>query len=444
MVVHWRHFLLLALLAGVCQGGDQAARRRTAVVEVFENAKDSVVNIASTQTVQMRSSLGFDALFEDLFDLPPRVRRYRQHSVGSGFVLHSAGYIVTNAHVVARTAERKVIFADKREYDAKIEAMDRRHDLAILKIDTGGVALEPIRLGTSSDLMVGETVIAIGNALGYQHSVTSGVVSALNRSFEVGDDFSFEGLIQTDASINPGNSGGPLLNVLGELIGINTAIRADAQNIGFAIPVDQLRKLLPQMLRVERRSNIVTGLTVSDGRPCVVTQVAADSAAAGAGLQVGDRITRLGDLAIESGIDFQIAMVGRRGGEAVAMTVVRGDKTLSLTLTPALRPRPDGGKLLAQRLGIHARAVDAKKSRPQRTRGSVGLVVTKVERGSPAARIGIRKGDLIVMIGRHPVSDLDEAGRLLEQVEPSKTISITTRRVSGPFIEQHTRPIRAH
>ena len=444
MVVYGRYFLLLAALAGVYQGGEQTARRRTAVVEVFESARNSVVNISSTQIVQVRSPLGFDSLFEDLFDLPPRVGQYERHSVGSGFVLHASGYIVTNAHVVARTAERKVIFADERKYDATIEAIDRRHDLAILKIDTGAAALEPIKLGTSSDLMVGETVIAIGNALGYQHTVTSGVVSALNRKVEVGDGFAFDGLIQTDASINPGNSGGPLLNVLGDLIGINTAIRANAENIGFAIPVDRLRTLLPQMLRVERRANIVTGLRVSDGRPCLVTQVAADSAAAEAGLQKDDRITRLAGQAIEGGIDYQIAMVGRRGGEPVKMTVVRGDQTLELTMTPAQRPKPDGGKLLAQRFGVHARNAPAKKTRRQRTTQSAGLMVTKVEQNSPAARIGIRRGDVIVMIGRHPVANLDEAGRLLEQVEPGQTVSITSRRVSGRFIEQQTRPIRAY
>lgn len=441
---YFRYFLLLILLVGVCQADDADARRRTAVVEVFENAKNSVVNISSTQIVQVRSSLGFDSLFENLFDLPSRVHRYKRHSVGSGFVLHSDGYIVTNAHVVARTVECKVIFADKREYDAKIEAMDRRHDLAILKVELDAAAMEPIKLGVSSDLMVGETVIAIGNALGYQHTVTSGVVSALNRTIEAGDEFSFKGLIQTDASINPGNSGGPLLNVLGELIGINTAIRADAQNIGFAIPVDQLRRLVPQMLRVERRANIVTGLTVSDGRPCVVTQVAAESAAARARLQVGDRITRLAGQVIESGIDFQIAMVGQRSGEAVKVKVLRGDKTLLLRLIPVQRLRPDGGKLLAERFGIHAQAINVKKSSQERMRGSVGLVVTRVDRGSPAARIGIRKHDVIVMIGRHPVSALDEAGRLLEQIQPGQMISISTRRVSGPFIEQHTRQIRAY
>ena len=243
------------------------AQRRTPVVEVFDGAKDAVVNISSTQIVKTRSPFGIDQFFNDIFDLPTRPRQFKRTSVGSGFVLHQAGYIVTNAHVVARTAEQKVIFADQREYDAQVVATDHEHDLAVLKIDPPQ-PLVPLRLGSSDDLMVGETAIAIGNPLGYQHTVTAGVISALDRTLELRGDLSFEGLIQTDASINPGNSGGPLLNVLGELIGINTAIRGDAQNIGFAIPVDQLRDILPDLLDVERRYRIYTGLKIPGQTPC--------------------------------------------------------------------------------------------------------------------------------------------------------------------------------
>ncbi|MDP7348694.1 MAG: trypsin-like peptidase domain-containing protein, partial [Phycisphaeraceae bacterium] len=213
---------------------DLAVNRRTPVVRVFEQSRNAVVNISTTQIVQLRDPLGFD-LFEQFFHMPRR-RTFRRQSVGSGFVLHEAGYIVTNAHVVARTAERKVLFADERAFDAQVVALDHEHDLAVLKIDADG-PLATLPLGTSHDLMVGETVIAIGNPLGLSDTVTAGVISAVDRELEFGDGKSFKGLIQTDASINPGNSGGPLLNILGDLIGVNTAMRGDAQNIGFAIPV---------------------------------------------------------------------------------------------------------------------------------------------------------------------------------------------------------------
>ena len=174
-------------------------------------------------------------------------RRVTRQSAGSGFIIHPDGYLVTNAHVIARTTEQSVIFANGREYDARVVASDPQRDLAILKIDAG-VPLPTLPLGRSDDLMQGETVIAIGNPLGLQHTVTAGVVSATDRSIEVNGGLAFEGLIQTDASINPGNSGGPLLDLRGRVIGMNTAIKPQANSIGFAIPVIMIRELLPSLL----------------------------------------------------------------------------------------------------------------------------------------------------------------------------------------------------
>jgi serine protease Do len=208
--------LAASILAGLPAAGAEAqasdrARRRSSVVEVFEAARDAVVNISSTEIVEVRHP------FDQFFDRRrrSRPRQYKNTSVGSGFVIHAEGYIVTNAHVVARSTDRTVTFADGREFDAQVVASDREHDVAILKIDATG--LKPLALGRSSDLMTGETVIAIGNPLGYEHTVTAGVVSAINRDLLFSKEHMLRGLIQTDASINPGNSGGPLLNVLGEL-----------------------------------------------------------------------------------------------------------------------------------------------------------------------------------------------------------------------------------
>ena len=157
----------------------------------------------------------------------------------------------------------KVIFADGRELEAEIVAVDTEHDLTVLSVKTHE-PIQAIKLGRSDDLMIGETVIAVGNPLGFQNTVTVGVVSALDRTLRFSDRVSYQGLIQTDASINPGNSGGPLLNINGELIGINTAIRGDAQNIGFAIPVDQLRALLPEILDIERLKRARIGMRLLD------------------------------------------------------------------------------------------------------------------------------------------------------------------------------------
>ena len=216
------------------------ARRRTPLVRVVEQVRDSIVNISASGRVNVPYHDIFDLFFE-------RQRRRTVFSVGSGFVIHESGYIVTNAHVVDASRDLRAAFANGEEYEATTLVSDRAHDLAILRIRPERPVV-PIPMGRSDDLMPGESVIAIGNPLGYANTVTSGIVSALGRRIEFSPDLVYEDLIQTDAAINPGNSGGPLLNILGELVGINTAIKPGAENIGFAIPVDRLRALLPAML----------------------------------------------------------------------------------------------------------------------------------------------------------------------------------------------------
>jgi len=424
---------------------DRLARRRTPVVDVFERTKDSVVNIASTQIIEMRSPGGIGGLFDDIFDFglgQPRVRRFRQTSVGSGFVIHEAGYIVTNAHVVARTAERKIIFDDNGEFDADIVAIDTDRDLAVLKIDPGNRRLKPITLGTSRDLMRGETVVAIGNPLGFAHTVTAGVVSATDRDLPVNDKITFKGLIQTDASINPGNSGGPLLNILGELVGINTAIRADAQNIGFAIPVDDLRRLLPEMLDVERRYRIVTGLRVSGSQACKVTALVADGPAVKAGIELGDVVTRVGDASIRNSIDFYIALIGKRAGQSVPITVRRDGNESTRSLSLAARPKPNGQKLLIERFGIEAAPVTPRVARDIGIDGLKGLLVNRVLPGS-AQQIGLQRGDIILALGRFPTADMDGVGEILEEIRPGQQVQVTILRVTQSGFVRATGTLKA-
>ena len=417
---------------------DAARLRRTPVVDVFESTRDSVVNISSTQVIEVRSPFGFDSLFDFRFEGPEygRRRQIKQTSVGSGFVLHAAGYLVTNAHVVARTAERKAIFADGSEFDAEVVAIDEPHDLAVLKIDPGSRKLDPIRLGSSADLMVGETVIAIGNPLGYQHTVTAGVVSAINRELPVDDDTSLNGLVQTDASINPGNSGGPLLNILGELVGINTAIRADAQNIGFAIPVGQLRELLPGMLDVERRYRVVTGLKVTEanasGSGVAVTEVEPDSPAARAGLRVGESIQGVAGSPVGSVIEYLIALIGKAPGSVVDLTVRLADgSTRQAQLTLGERPRPDGDHLLLQRLGLEARLLDRTEAAELGMPRLRGLLVTGVQLRGPAEAAGLEPGDVLIQLGRHQPQTLDEVGELLEPLAVGDQVDVGVIRIAG-------------
>ncbi len=415
--------------------------RRTPVVEVFEACKEAVVNISATQIIKVQTPMGIDSLFDQLFESPdgsfgPPTQEYKQTSLGSGFVIHSAGYIVTNAHVVARAAQCRVIFADKKEYDATIVANDPQRDLAVLKIEADH-PLKTLRLGHSSDLMIGETAIAIGNPLGYQHTVTAGVVSALDRSIDAGNGVSFKGLIQTDASINPGNSGGPLLNVLGELIGINTAIRGDAQNIGFAIPVDYLRQALPEVLDSERRRRrLVTGLHFAGEGTAKLSRVDADSPAFQAGLEAGDVIIRLNDQPVETIIDFDIALISHHAGDVLHLVWTREEKAYENTLTIAERARPDGAKLLAQKLGLDVEPVSIRLSRSLHLRGLRGLEITNVEEGSPADGIGIRKGDIIDQLGGHQPATIDDAGEILEKASKGEAVPISILRIHGGMIER--------
>ena len=431
--------LVAATYAQEAEDADGIARRRTPTVAVFDACKQSVVNISSTHLVKSRSPIGSGRMFEDFFNWPGQQQRVRKYnSVGSGFVIHKDGYIVTNAHVVARTAERKVIFEDKQEYEAEIVAIDQELDLAVLKIKPDR-ELTPLRLGTSSDLMVGETTIAIGNPMGLQNTVTVGVVSALDRSIRVNQTTAFKGLIQTDASINPGNSGGPLLNVLGELIGVNSAIRGDAQNIGFAIPVDHLRRALPELLDVERRYRFKTGMRIGAVDRCHVLRVDGDSPADRAGVEVGDRVIQLNDRPIDCAIDYHIALIGLKGGDHVTMQLEREGEKIDAELTLEDRPRPDGGALLRERFGIVAESLTAELARQRGMPARIkGLLVTGIEPGSGAARARFRRGDIIHSLGRYAVADMDQAGELLETIQPGQRVSMYIMRISGRTIfQQH-------
>src|SRR5439155_27226771 len=220
----------------------------------------------------------------------------RVNGMGTGIIIDPRGYIVTNHHVVEDVNVLRIRLADGTAASARVVARDLDYDLALLKIDVYR-ALPTIPLGTSQDVMVGETVVAIGNAYGYEHSVTVGVISAIKRDVVLNKEMSYKALIQTDASINPGNSGGPLLNINGELIGVNVAIRAGAQGIGFAIPVDSMLRVAADMMSVRRRSNLVHGLAGRDRvtthqgkivqRELVVEDVEPGSPAARAGVQRG-------------------------------------------------------------------------------------------------------------------------------------------------------------
>ncbi|MEI6541006.1 MAG: trypsin-like peptidase domain-containing protein [Planctomycetota bacterium] len=258
--------------------------------------------------------------------------------MGTGLIIDERGYIVTNYHVIQDVDVITVTLEGGASYEAHPVSYDRKHDLAIIRV-TAVEHLTVMHMGTSSDLMLAETVYAIGNAFGYEHTVTAGIVSQLHRDVEVDETQSYENLIQTDASINPGNSGGPLINLNGEVIGINVAIRSGAQRIGFAIPIDDARLTIARLMSVEKLNGISHGLGTKDiksaeEKKLVVEQVAAESAADLCGIKVGDVIRSIRGITVLDGTDLERSLLDLPRGKVVDVIVVRDgrDQTLQLTL----------------------------------------------------------------------------------------------------------------
>ncbi len=408
--------LALALLTQPLFAGDDTKPRgvpasnlrRTPVVEVVDKNKAAVVNIFSERTVTRENR---EKQLE-LMQLQQRV-----NGMGTGVVIDPRGYILTNHHVVEDVQLLRVKLHDGTSVNARIVAREPSEDLAVIKIDAGR-QLPLTILGTATDLNIGEGVVAIGNAFGYEHTVTAGVVSALKRDVVLNREISYKSLIQTDASINPGNSGGPLFNMQGELIGINVAIRAGAQGIGFTIPIDNALKVAAEMLSIKRRTGMAHGLTVRDAldvgdstirRWALIERVDTGSPADKAGLKPGDVLDRSLDTKIICHLDLERAFLERAAGDAIPMVARRGanargeggdELRVEITLKNNDRaPNQLPVDLVWRKLGLKvqpAAADQVVKANPQ-LHG--GLLVTDVSIDSAAGRAGFQRGD--ILIGLH-------------------------------------------
>ncbi len=337
--------------------------------------------------------------------------------MGTGIVIDPRGYVVTNYHVVEDVNFIRAKLCDGTSCNAQVIARSKEQDLALLKIEVNQ-KLQVMPLGTAQDLMVGETVIAIGNAYGYEHTVSSGIVSALKRDVALNKEVSYKSLIQTDASINPGNSGGPLVNVHGELVGVNVAIRAGAQGIGFAIPVDTMVRVVSDMLQKTHRQRVYDGLNVRDQldatseglvRCVVVDRVEAGSPAAQANLQRGDVIVRIGDVPVCCSFDVDRALLDHNAKDQLVVLVRRNnqDTRMDLVLQSADRSKSTIADVVWSKLGIVANSLSAELVRPVNTSLRGGLEITQVNANSPAARAGIKKGDILVGLADWETLSLD-------------------------------------
>lgn len=387
--------------------------RRTAEVTAIERACPAVVNIHGRKKVAA--------------DLPDQTRGegvQQVNGMGTGIVVDERGYIVTNHHVVDGVGRIQVTTSHGKTVVAEPVAHDSKTDLAIIKIEVDNPA-QVIDIGTSQDLMTGEPVLAIGNAYGYTHTVTRGIISALHRPIEVSETQSYPDLIQTDASINPGNSGGPLLNIDGEMIGINVAVRMGAQGIGFAIPVDEAIEVVARLLDEEVSRHVehgVSGKTAlgPDGRSqFVVTGIAAGSSAEASGLRSGDIVLSAENKPVIRFLDYERALLDQQPGDEVTLVVSRGTEELSvgLVLGNPIERAPSLDSLTWDILGMRLAPAPAQVVRQQSNRYRGGLRVTSVQPNGPASRQGIRAGDILVGLHKWETVSLDNVSYILSNQE---------------------------
>jgi serine protease Do len=480
------YFLILALLPlASCQkqNEEKAAKRESTAmtvpwkdqaigadtfIKISKLADPAVVNIGTTKVIkQKRNPRGFmfgpeggspfddffggDDLFRRFFGEQPDQPDFKQQSLGSGFILSEDGFIATNNHVVEKADEITVTIGKDHEYKAKLVGADPKTDVALLKI-TPKEKLSPLVLGDSDDLQVGEIVVAIGNPFGLSHTVTQGIVSAKERAIGFG---SYDNFIQTDASINPGNSGGPLLNLKAEVIGINAAIVASGQGIGFAIPINLAKNILAQL----REKGAVTRgwlgvyiqkvdpdlaktLDMKERKGALVSNVQPGSPAEKVGIQRGDVIVKFNGKEIRDFNDLPRLVAETAVGTKVKVELVRNGK--SLTFEPTiLELKGDGEE------GSEEETVEPKTSQSdslgltvsnlttdirrqlQLDPASNGVVVQKVTPMSGAGEKGVQRGDLIVEVNRHKVANVDDYRKYTKSLKKGDTVLLLVKRGEG-------------
>jgi serine protease Do len=416
--------LLIALPAAA---GPQSPARRTPTVAAVERARPSVVNINAEEVVKTRvADDPFDAFFGRF-----RQRDEIRNSLGSGFVFDPAGYVLTNYHVVARGTRIKVSFADGSDYTAKVVGTDPAGDLAVLRIrDERKFPVTP--LGTSTDLLLGEPAIAIGNPFGLNQSVSVGVVSALHRTVRA-EDRSYYDFIQTDASVNPGNSGGPLLNGDGEVIGVTSAIYANAQGIGFAIPIDRALRVARELVKSGELALTWWGFdgeTVKGAKGGArVTSVESGSPAVRAGLRKGDVVMGVDRSPVRDVDELRFLLRDVPLGTRINLEVQRGDETLSVPITPAALT-PDKAMVAFQTAtGLKLAEVtpaDAHRAGIEAPRGLVA--VDSVDRESAGARAGLRRGDIVVAVNSAEIDTLKDFQKALAQARRGGAATLLVQR----------------
>ncbi|HHT9129784.1 MAG TPA: trypsin-like peptidase domain-containing protein [Candidatus Brocadiaceae bacterium] len=417
-------------ISSKASASESDSNRRTPVVIAVEKVGPAVANISTERIITQghvdpffgsRSEL-FDRFFNEFFGQSQK--QMVERPLGSGVIIDEDGYIVTNEHVISRASKIKVRLSDGKDFEAVMISSDPISDIAVLKINSP-TPLPYVKMGTSKDLMIGETVIALGNPFGLENSVTTGVLSAKNRtitfSSEYGD-IKYDGLIQTDSLINPGNSGGPLVNIDGELIGINAAIVNQAQGIGFAIPVDKIRQTLVKLFNFRELNKVWFGVQVEEQddttKGIVVSSVEPSSPAYKAQIKTGDYITKIDSKEILDVIDFEKYVLKKNAGDKLHIYINRGGREVNVDVTLEKAPLPSVEKLALEKLGLVVQNLTPQLAKQLNLWWvKSGVLISEVQKNSPAHEVGIEAGHVLVYVGQYRINNVEELGALLKLMQ---------------------------
>ncbi len=436
---------------------ERLAQENAAYEAIARAVLPAVVNISTTQVVKTnpQSMMPFfnDPFFRQFFgpDFRAVPREQRQHALGSGVIISPNGYIVTNNHVIDKATEITVQLGDKHQYKGKLVAADPKTDIAVVKIDATGLPVVP--WGDSKGLQVGETVMAFGNPFGLNQTVTKGIVSAVGRN-DIGIE-SYEDFIQTDAAINPGNSGGALVNIRGELIGINTAIESSSggfNGVGFAIPSNLARSVVDSLIHKGKVERGWVGVTIQDITPSIarqfglkavqgalVSDVSSNSPASQAGIQRGDVILELNGETVQNKSQLAYLVGMTQVGSIARVKVMRGEKELTLEVKIAEMPaslsaegpggQAPGGEYTNVLNGLDVQdltnSILGQLNLPP---GTKGVVVTSVKPGSAADEAGVQRGDVIQELDRQPVNDIRDFNRIAATIGKDDSVLLLVNR----------------
>ena len=425
--------------------------RRNAIVKAADRVTPAVVSLSVIQMVKERSGSPFGRDFWDFLFLPPPTRERPVLSQGSGVIINPEGYVLTNDHVVGGAKEIRVTLVDGREFPGRLVGADPVTDLAVVKIISDSANHFPNGvLGDSDDLIIGEWAIAIGNPFGYllddpKPTVTVGVISAINRDIKLerGQTAVYRNMIQTDASINPGNSGGPLINALGEVIGINAFIFSSSrgsEGIGFAIPINRAKMIISDLLRYGEVVKAWIGINVygitpqlaattgfTGGYGLYISSVSGLSPASRAGIKPGDILCSVGKTEIRRLSDWAEVVNYARADRALGFGIVRDNNEISLVVVPEEVPINHAPRK-TDKFGLEAVEITPKVKSYMGIRGEGGIMVYGAADSTTAAVWGLRKGDIIYQIGRHRLTGLDDYINIMSQIGKGHKLIFTMER----------------